>query len=120
MLCGGKHEFLRVKLGEGAGLERRQAARALERYLDAVSVHEVGFTVTLYREKGLPRPSNVPAAPAPVALIVEERLPALEASALPMSVPKQRTSAKAAERAVLSKAEAKKQQKGPPEISVVR
>lgn len=53
-----KHFLVRVKLGEGCGLERRSAAAVLEKYLDCVCVHEVGFTVTLYRQAGLPRPSN--------------------------------------------------------------
>lgn len=53
-----QHELVRVKLGDGSGLGRASAAAALERYLDCLCVHEVGFTVTLYRQKGLPRPTN--------------------------------------------------------------
>ena len=50
--------FLRIKLGEGAGVERKEAAKALEALLDALCVFEVGYTITLYRQGGLPRPSN--------------------------------------------------------------
>jgi RNA-binding protein YhbY len=58
-----RHEHVRVKLGEGAGLERRETAELLERYCDAVCVHLIGFTVTLYRQQGLPRPEGtVPGA----------------------------------------------------------
>jgi RNA-binding protein len=53
-----KHELLRVKLGEGCGLEREEAMQLLEELLDAVAVHAIGFTITLYRQQGLPRPSN--------------------------------------------------------------
>ena len=35
------HDLLRVKLGEGSGLERAETARTLEQYLDAVAVHQV-------------------------------------------------------------------------------
>eukprot|EP00197_Chlamydomonas_leiostraca_P003598 CAMPEP_0202859556 /NCGR_PEP_ID=MMETSP1391-20130828/1614_1 /ASSEMBLY_ACC=CAM_ASM_000867 /TAXON_ID=1034604 /ORGANISM="Chlamydomonas leiostraca, Strain SAG 11-49" /LENGTH=200 /DNA_ID=CAMNT_0049538597 /DNA_START=69 /DNA_END=669 /DNA_ORIENTATION=+ len=55
-----KHEFVRVKLGEGSGLERKDTASQLELLLDAVCVHQIGFTITLYRQHGLPRPSNCP------------------------------------------------------------
>lgn len=54
-----KHEYLRVKLGEGCGLERKQTAALLADLLDAVVVGQVGFTITLYRKKGLPRPDNL-------------------------------------------------------------
>ncbi|KXZ53825.1 hypothetical protein GPECTOR_6g743 [Gonium pectorale] len=53
-----KHSLVRVKLGEGSGLERGEAVTVLERYLDCVCVHQIGFTITLYRQAGLPRPSN--------------------------------------------------------------
>lgn len=53
-------QYVRVRLGDGCGLERSQAAGALATLLDAVCVHQVGFTITLYRQKGLPRPSNCP------------------------------------------------------------
>jgi RNA-binding protein YhbY len=54
-----KHEFLRVKLGEGCGLERRETAATLEQLLDAAVVRQVGFTITLYRQAGLPRPDSL-------------------------------------------------------------
>ncbi|WIA11067.1 hypothetical protein OEZ85_011219 [Tetradesmus obliquus] len=54
-----KHEFLRIKLGEGCGLERKQTAVMLGQLLDAAVVGQVGFTITLYRRKGLPRPDNL-------------------------------------------------------------
>jgi hypothetical protein len=55
-----KHQFVRVRLGEGSGLDRKQTADALERLLDCVCVHQIGFTITLWRQAGLPRPSNCP------------------------------------------------------------
>jgi RNA-binding protein YhbY len=54
-----KYEFVRVKLGEGSGLERKQTAAQLAQLLDAAVVGQVGFTITLYREKGLPRPDTL-------------------------------------------------------------
>jgi RNA-binding protein YhbY len=51
-----KHEFLRIKLGEGCGLARKETAAQLAALLDAAVVGQVGFTITLYRQKGLPRP----------------------------------------------------------------
>jgi RNA-binding protein YhbY len=54
-----KHEFLRIKLGEGCGLERKQTAAMLAQLLDSAVVGQVGFTITLYRQKGLPRPDNL-------------------------------------------------------------
>ncbi|KAG2492539.1 hypothetical protein HYH03_009204 [Edaphochlamys debaryana] len=56
-----KHGYVRVKLGEGCGLDRNSAASVLEKYLDCTCVHQIGFTITLYRQPGLPRPSNFPA-----------------------------------------------------------
>lgn len=53
-----KNEVVRVKLGEGCGYERREAADLLQAYLDCVCVHMIGYTITLYRQKGLARPSN--------------------------------------------------------------
>jgi RNA-binding protein YhbY len=53
-----KHGFVRVKLGTGAGYERKEAQQQLEQLLDSVSVSAVGFTVTFYRQPGLPPPSN--------------------------------------------------------------
>lgn len=53
-----KHEMVRVRLGEGSGLGRKGTAKALERLLDAVCIHQIGHTITLYRQKNLPRPSN--------------------------------------------------------------
>lgn len=54
-----KHEFLRVKLGEGCGLERKETAQQLADLLDSAIVGQVGFTITLYRKQGLPRPDNL-------------------------------------------------------------
>lgn len=54
-----KYEFVRVKLGEGCGLERKQTAARLAELLDAAVVGQVGFTITLYRQKGLPRPDSL-------------------------------------------------------------
>jgi RNA-binding protein YhbY len=54
-----KYEFVRVKLGEGCGLERKQTAVRLAELLDAAVVGQVGFTITLYRQKGLPRPDSL-------------------------------------------------------------
>eukprot|EP00882_Tetradesmus_deserticola_P022750 GHRQ01024696.1.p1 GENE.GHRQ01024696.1~~GHRQ01024696.1.p1 ORF type:complete len:157 (+),score=33.46 GHRQ01024696.1:240-710(+) len=54
-----KHEFLRIKLGDGCGLERKQTAALLAQLLDSAVVGQVGFTITLYRQKGLPRPDNL-------------------------------------------------------------
>ncbi len=55
-----KRQFVRVRLGEGCGLERKETAEALSRLLDSVVVIQVGFTITFYRQPGLPRPSNLP------------------------------------------------------------
>jgi RNA-binding protein YhbY len=52
-------QFVRVKLGAGSGVERKEAARQLAEALDCVCVHQVGFTVTLWRQKGLP-PTHAP------------------------------------------------------------
>lgn len=50
-----KHELIRVRLGDGCGLERKAAAVQLEELLDCMVVHQIGFTITLYRQRGLPR-----------------------------------------------------------------
>jgi RNA-binding protein YhbY len=63
-LAGAPSGLVRIRLGDGCGLERRSAAVAMERLLDAVCVKQVGFCVTLYRDKALPRPDNVPPAAA--------------------------------------------------------
>lgn len=62
-----KHEYVRVKLGEGCGLERKQTAEQLAQQLDAAVVSQVGFTITLYRQKGLPRPDSLEKPQAPAA-----------------------------------------------------
>jgi RNA-binding protein YhbY len=49
-LAGSPSGMVKVKLGEGCGLERRAAAAALERLLRCVCVKQVGFVITLYRE----------------------------------------------------------------------
>ncbi|KAJ9518914.1 hypothetical protein QJQ45_026269 [Haematococcus lacustris] len=51
---------LRVRLADDCGLERREGVLKLEALLDAVCVQQVGHTITLYRQPGLPRPSNCP------------------------------------------------------------
>ncbi|MEW5320204.1 MAG: hypothetical protein WDW38_011294 [Sanguina aurantia] len=79
--------LVRVKLGEGAGLERGAAALQLAALCDVVVVHQVGFTLTLYRQAGLPRPDNSPrplspkdiAAAAAIALAAEQEEEAREA-----------------------------------------
>jgi hypothetical protein len=43
----GKYELVRVRLPDG--LDKWKTARALERLLDSVCVHQIGFTATLYR-----------------------------------------------------------------------
>lgn len=55
-----KHEFVRLRLGEGCGYGRSDAKQQILSLLDCVAVHEVGFTITLYRQKGLPRPDSCP------------------------------------------------------------
>ncbi|KAF5839209.1 hypothetical protein DUNSADRAFT_1345 [Dunaliella salina] len=64
----GKYELVRVRLPDG--MDKWKATRALERLLDCVCVQQIGFTSTLYRKRGLPRPSNCPpnAQPSPRAL----------------------------------------------------
>lgn len=52
-LAGSATGLVRVRLGEGCGLERRSAAAAMERLLDAVCVKQVGFVITLYRDPAL-------------------------------------------------------------------
>lgn len=115
----GRQEFLRVKLGEGAGMSRKQASKALERHLDAVVVHEVGFTITLYRQTGLPRPSNCPAAPAMSPDQTVEGITPKADDDASLRLPRQRTSLKSAERAAAGKAEAKRRPKDPPQFLVV-
>lgn len=46
----GKYELVRVRLPDG--LDKWKAVRALERLLDSVCVHQIGFTATLYRSVG--------------------------------------------------------------------
>ena len=105
-------------------MSRKQASRALERHLDAVVVHEVGFTITLFRQKGLPRPSNCPAAPSISSPDASSRGPVAvdsvdsEAEAT-TRLPRQRTSLKSAQRAAAGKAEAKERPKGPAEFSIL-
>lgn len=56
VLCG-KQSFVRLRCGVG-GRERKALASELEALLDAVCVHQVGHTITLYRQQGLPRPAD--------------------------------------------------------------
>lgn len=99
--------FLRVKLGEGAGVERKEAAKALELLLDAVAVYEVGYTITLYREAGLPRPSNT---------IREQSTAVEENKTSAASIPRMKVTA--AMRSEAAKKELKAQPKPPPEFQV--
>lgn len=52
-----KHEIIRVKIGSGAGYSRDDMQFVLQELLDCVCVHKIGFTLTLYRNKTLPRPA---------------------------------------------------------------
>lgn len=52
-----KRQFVRLKCGAG-GAERKALAQQLSRLLDAEVVHQIGFTVTLYRAAGLARPTG--------------------------------------------------------------
>ncbi|GIL48545.1 hypothetical protein Vafri_5045 [Volvox africanus] len=106
-----KHSLVRVKLGDGCGLERRSVATVLEKYLDCVCVHQIGFTVTLYRQAGLPRPSNAlresgddNAASSPAALLQAEA---------------QARSVAAQERLKRKKAGQQRPQQRPPEFSLL-
>lgn len=54
-----KHRFLRVRVGEG-GKKQEALAALLAALLDSVCVFQIGSTVTLFRQGGLPRPSNCP------------------------------------------------------------
>ncbi len=107
-----KHELVRVKLGEGCGLERKSAAKVLEKYLDAVCVHQIGFTVTLYRQQGLPRPSNTP----PLASGSSEAAEAAAAAAAAEAAA--RAEAQAAKEAKKKKGQQRPEQR-PPEFSVL-
>ena len=98
--------YLRIKLGEGAGVERKEAAKALELLLDAVCVYEVGYTITLYREAGLPRPSNTIRATSKDTAIEEK----------PATSPRVRVTASM--RSEAAKKELKSQPKPPPEFQV--
>ena len=105
-------------------MTRKQASSALALHLDATVVHEVGFTITLFRQKGLPRPSNCPAASSASSLspadVKGNSMPVEVEDATTVRLPRQRTSAKSAERAAAGKAEAKKRPKGPAEFSVLK
>ncbi|KAG2433195.1 hypothetical protein HYH02_012737 [Chlamydomonas schloesseri] len=108
-----KHGLVRVKLGEGCGLDRANAADVLERYLDAVCVHQIGFTITLYRRQGLPRPSNT----QPLNEAQREQAAAEAAAAEAEAAA---AAAEAAERrAAKKRAGQQKPQQRPPEFSVL-
>jgi len=117
----GAHDLIRVKLGEGCGMERSDAARALATYLDAVVVHQIGYTITLYREQGLPRPSNCPKYQAPAQDVdVQKSQPDQQHKvAVAKKVPKNRASARAAQRVRSSQKAAKGEPKPPPEFQVL-
>ncbi|KAL6753100.1 hypothetical protein V8C86DRAFT_2735109 [Haematococcus lacustris] len=55
-----KHSYLRVRLADDCGLKRHVCVLKLEELLDALCVQQVGKSITLYRQPGLPRPSNCP------------------------------------------------------------
>jgi RNA-binding protein YhbY len=55
-----KHGVVRVKLGGFSKQELAAATELLEATLDCLVVHQIGHTLTLYRQPGLPRPSNLP------------------------------------------------------------
>lgn len=57
-----KRSFVRLRCGVG-GKERQALAKELVRLLDCTCVHQIGFTVTLYRQKGLARPQGCSCTP---------------------------------------------------------
>jgi RNA-binding protein YhbY len=64
-----KHEVIRVKLGGFTKQELAAATQLLESTLDCLVVYQIGHTLTLYRQAGLPRPSNLP----PLASAIPEQ-----------------------------------------------
>lgn len=62
-----KHEVVRVKLGGFSKPELQRATALLEATLDCLVVYQIGHTLTLYRQAGLPRPSNLPPLAGAVA-----------------------------------------------------
>jgi RNA-binding protein YhbY len=52
-----KRSFVRLRCGL-SGQERKALARQLEALLDCLVVHQIGFTITLYRAQGLARPQG--------------------------------------------------------------
>jgi RNA-binding protein YhbY len=52
-----KRSFVRLRCGVG-GKGRQALAKQLEELLDCAVVHQIGFTVTLYRQQGLARPQG--------------------------------------------------------------
>lgn len=67
------NELVKVRIGAGCDLDMDTVAQVLEEGTDSVCVHSIGYTVTLYRDKSLPRPlSSLPEGYAPPEL--EERL----------------------------------------------
>ncbi|GLC60819.1 hypothetical protein PLESTB_001679600 [Pleodorina starrii] len=105
-----KHTLVRVKLGEGCGMERRSAAALLEKYLDCICVHQIGFTVTLYRQAGLPRPSNT---------LREEGEDGASAAAAALEAEARARSAAAAEKQRRKKAGQQAPQQRPPEFNLL-
>lgn len=57
-----KRQFVRIRCGTGGG-ERKALAKELERLLDCQCVHQIGHTITLYRQKGLARPRDCSCSP---------------------------------------------------------
>lgn len=61
-----------VRVGGSCDLDPAELAEALAEVTDAVVVHQIGFTFTLYRDKSLPRRSRKEAMAALAAVLEEE------------------------------------------------
>eukprot|EP00983_Pelagomonas_calceolata_P100751 1158607-Pelagomonas_calceolata.AAC.1 len=81
----GKYELVRVRLPDG--LDKWKATRALERLLDCVCVHQIGFTCTLYRHTKIQGKEkvNLQAAGTPPALIKDKNTTGARASWTPLT-----------------------------------
>jgi RNA-binding protein YhbY len=49
------NEFIKVRVGGGE--ELKEVAEELEKAIDCIVVHKIGFVLTLYRDKSLPPPA---------------------------------------------------------------
>ena len=58
---------MQVKVGSGNEDDLRETAAEITAAVDAVVVHQIGFTLTLYRSKALPRRPRIVALAAPGA-----------------------------------------------------